>query len=112
MVKNTRFFYTHLMIEGVPNFFFTGMRVALLFGLTTLFSLIFAEAPVVETNYGPVKGFTYESEKGHKANVFLGIPFAKSPIGDLRFEVSIRPSMDGLQAYFCTSTFAFLSFRN
>ena len=42
----------------------------------------------VKTKYGDIQGFEFEAERGSEAEVFLGIPFAKPPIGELRFEVS------------------------
>ncbi|KAH7721530.1 CBN-GES-1 protein [Aphelenchoides avenae] len=45
-----------------------------------------SSTPIVETSYGTVQGF-YVEEDGFKASVFLGIPFAEPPIGNLRFEV-------------------------
>ncbi|CAI5453404.1 unnamed protein product [Caenorhabditis angaria] len=38
-------------------------------------------APIVETNYGKIEGFESDG-----AEVFLAIPYAKPPTGDLRFE--------------------------
>uniref|UniRef100_A0A7E4VXK4 COesterase domain-containing protein n=1 Tax=Panagrellus redivivus TaxID=6233 RepID=A0A7E4VXK4_PANRE len=40
----------------------------------------------VSTNYGPIKGFIHTTDTGIKANVFLGVPYAKPPVGELRFE--------------------------
>lgn len=44
--------------------------------------------PIVPTQYGEVKGFYFDSIYDVRAIIFLGIPFAKPPVGDLRFEVS------------------------
>ncbi|TKR81964.1 hypothetical protein L596_015753 [Steinernema carpocapsae] len=46
----------------------------------------FGTAKVVETLYGPVEGFEYNLSNGKSADIFLGIPFAKAPVGELRFE--------------------------
>ncbi|KAK0405794.1 hypothetical protein QR680_018199 [Steinernema hermaphroditum] len=55
--------------------------------LVALFSsAVLAASPVVETPYGPVEGFEYALEDGTTANIFLGIPYAKPPVGELRFE--------------------------
>ncbi|XP_044520075.1 liver carboxylesterase 1-like isoform X1 [Gracilinanus agilis] len=45
-----------------------------------------SSTPVVNTQYGKVQG-KYESLKGFDktVNVFLGVPFAKAPLGPLRF---------------------------
>ncbi|CAL1532703.1 unnamed protein product [Lymnaea stagnalis] len=42
------------------------------------------EAPLWETTEGPVRGFTTTTNE-KKVDVFYGIPFAKPPIGDLRY---------------------------
>uniref|UniRef100_A0A915E3G8 Carboxylesterase type B domain-containing protein n=1 Tax=Ditylenchus dipsaci TaxID=166011 RepID=A0A915E3G8_9BILA len=53
-------------------------------------SEIDAKLARVETKYGSVQGFVHEI--GHEggvtlnADIFLGIPYAKPPIGELRFE--------------------------
>ena len=42
----------------------------------------------VETEYGPIEGFVHEiPEEKVTANIFLGVPFAAPPVGDLRFRV-------------------------
>ena len=42
----------------------------------------------VDTVYGPVDGQTIALEDGTEVNSFYGIPFAKPPVGDLRWRVS------------------------
>ncbi|KAK0405788.1 hypothetical protein QR680_018195 [Steinernema hermaphroditum] len=54
--------------------------------LFVLLATTVGASPVVDTFYGPVKGFEYGMSNGDTANIFLGIPFAKPPVGDLRFE--------------------------
>ncbi|XP_043840188.1 liver carboxylesterase 1-like [Dromiciops gliroides] len=45
-----------------------------------------SSAPVVDTEYGKVQGKqVILQELGKSANVFLGLPFAKAPLGPLRF---------------------------
>ena len=41
----------------------------------------------VDTKYGAVEGKTVELHNGISINSFLGIPFAKAPVGDLRWQV-------------------------
>ncbi len=43
---------------------------------------------IVETNYGPVRGIKRTSAVGDQFFSFRGIPYAKPPIGNLRFKVS------------------------
>jgi carboxylesterase type B len=47
------------------------------------------DSPVIETNYGRVKGRTFHFGQ-HSASSFLGIPYAKPPTGELRFKVTDR----------------------
>ena len=53
------------------------------------FILIFGYTSGVDvtTKYGVVRGQTVELNTGIKINTYLGIPFAKPPIGDLRWKV-------------------------
>lgn len=46
--------------------------------------------PSVKTKYGVIEGFSVDTTLGIQADVFLGIPYAKPPIGNLRFEVSVK----------------------
>uniref|UniRef100_A0AC34QQE0 Carboxylic ester hydrolase n=2 Tax=Panagrolaimus sp. JU765 TaxID=591449 RepID=A0AC34QQE0_9BILA len=47
--------------------------------------------PTVSTKYGVVEGYGLETSFGFEADVFLGIPFAKPPTGDLRYEKPVAP---------------------
>lgn len=40
-----------------------------------------------DTSYGRLKGFTSESREGRQFYQFLGIPYSKPPVGELRFQV-------------------------
>jgi len=48
-----------------------------------------ADRPRVETSLGQVEGVWQTSGKGLKYAAFMGIPYAKPPINELRFEVKI-----------------------
>lgn len=43
--------------------------------------------PIVQTNYGQIRGRHLVLSSGKEINAFLGIPYAKPPIGHLRFKV-------------------------
>ena len=42
----------------------------------------------VETKYGPVRGTLKKDDLGTSYHAFYGIPFAKPPVGELRFKVT------------------------
>lgn len=46
------------------------------------------EEIIVKTKSGLVKGFKIASHYDYKYFNFLGIPYAKPPVGELRFKVS------------------------
>lgn len=50
-----------------------------------------AEDVIVTTKYGQVRGFPIQTTGGHKANIFLGIPYAAPPVNELRFEKPTEP---------------------
>lgn len=54
--------------------------------LLLCFQLVFSGSTVT-TNLGKIEGFEYTTSSNSKAEIYLGIPFAKPPIGELRFEV-------------------------
>lgn len=43
---------------------------------------------IVHTNSGPVRGGRHNGTKGTTYYSFLAIPYAKAPVGELRFKVS------------------------
>lgn len=46
-------------------------------------------APIVDTTEGKVRGNIRKNIDGEKFFCFLGIPYAKPPLGELRFKVKI-----------------------
>lgn len=44
-------------------------------------------APIVQTKLGKLEGFQIQLPGEKLANIFLGVPYAKSPLEQRRFEV-------------------------
>ncbi|KAE9549262.1 hypothetical protein FO519_007527 [Halicephalobus sp. NKZ332] len=61
------------------------------FLVCTLLGAVFAYDPVVETKYGTIVGSNVVVPSGQVIEFFTGIPFAKPPVGDLRFEKPVPP---------------------
>ncbi|XP_018575849.1 venom carboxylesterase-6-like isoform X2 [Anoplophora glabripennis] len=61
--------------------------------LLVLCNAIFAkEDPIVDTKYGVIKGKIICSRSGTPFYAFQGIPYAKPPVGNLRFKAPVEPS--------------------
>lgn len=58
------------------------------FSLPLILLFHFGIAITVKTRYGEIEGFAHQMKNGEEANIFLGVPYASPPIGDLRLEVS------------------------
>ncbi|CAD5223852.1 unnamed protein product [Bursaphelenchus okinawaensis] len=52
----------------------------------SLLCLYTTASPVVETKVGTIEGFEHKVINGQSVDIFLGIPYAKPPVGELRFE--------------------------
>ena len=46
-----------------------------------------ADDTLVQTTLGPVRGYADETAQGRKFFAFNALPYAKPPLGDLRFKV-------------------------
>lgn len=44
-------------------------------------------SPIVEISHGELRGTFFDNLEGNKFCAFLGIPYAKPPVGSLRFKV-------------------------
>lgn len=49
------------------------------------------DSPIVATSSGPVRGFWRDRGTPDASAAFLGIPFAKPPVGGLRFKAPVPP---------------------
>lgn len=49
---------------------------------------VVGDGPIVQTPKGPVQGVVVTTEQGREYNAFLGIPFGKPPVDELRYKVS------------------------
>lgn len=45
--------------------------------------------PIVTVSEGKLQGGSYKSFDGFQYDYFLGIPYAKPPVGNLRFKVCL-----------------------
>lgn len=67
------------------------MIVLLTVGLFMAFSsLVLSKDPIVNTNFGKVQGQDVTTRCGRQVVQFLGIPYAKPPTGNLRFQVHVN----------------------
>ena len=62
------------------------LRVLLAFCLFC--PVILAQDPEVDTSYGTVRGKAITLDDGSVINTYMAVPYAKPPVGELRFTVS------------------------
>lgn len=61
------------------------MDVLSIFAL--LIGFVFGTEKIVHLNQGQIRGSSMKSREGREFKAFQGIPYAKPPIGELRFKV-------------------------
>jgi len=66
------------------------LNILVLCSTTLLVKSINANRPLIKTDLGQLEGVWLTSAKGLKYAAFMGIPYAKPPVDDLRFEVQTR----------------------
>jgi len=57
---------------------------------TLLFEYVFCTGPLINVHEGQLKGKQFLSRNGRNFFAFQGIPYAKPPVGQLRFKVFIK----------------------
>ena len=62
--------------------------LTLVVGVTIFAVVKTVDTVEIETSQGPVKGFIDVTVNGKQFLAFKGIPYAKPPVGSLRFKVS------------------------
>jgi len=55
-----------------------------------LFEYVFCTGPLINVHEGQLKGKQFLSRNGRNFFAFQGIPYAKPPVGKLRFKVFIE----------------------
>ena len=61
--------------------------ISLLFIIVDISCNTINDGPIVEVQQGSVQGIIQYSQAGKEYYAFLGIPYGKSPIGNLRYKV-------------------------
>lgn len=72
-----------LNLMEILSFAWTGIKLA----IDERYRYFYREEIVVKTKSGLVKGFKITSDFDYSYFNFIGIPYAKPPIGELRFMV-------------------------
>jgi hypothetical protein len=72
--------------------------VELAITVTTICSVVSTELPTVTVQQGTLQGTNFKTVWGKEYLAFLGIPYAKPPVGDLRFRVSYNSSSWSIHA--------------
>lgn len=66
--------------------------VELAITILTICSVTGTELPTIALQQGTLQGINFKTVWGKEYLAFLGIPYAKPPVGDLRFRVSYNSS--------------------
>ncbi|KAE9547820.1 hypothetical protein FO519_008965 [Halicephalobus sp. NKZ332] len=69
------------------------MKTSLVSLILPTFLITVVSSKILNTRYGALTGFDYQTESGRLAEIFLGIPYARPPVNNLKFErpVAINP---------------------
>jgi hypothetical protein len=76
-------------LVGVRKYVIMATTLGFVSYVFTGFGLLTPDAPIVEISTGKVQGLARNSRDGHRYYEYLGIPYAKPPVNELRFEVTI-----------------------
>ncbi|KAH7719670.1 carboxylesterase [Aphelenchoides avenae] len=63
------------------------MALRLLLAAYSFIAVVAASSPLIDTKYGQLEGFTTKLQDSTEAAVFLGVPYAQPPVGELRLEL-------------------------
>ena len=66
--------------------------------LLSLVAAVLADEDLVELKQGRLKGHRLTTRKGREIFAFQGIPYAKPPVGNLRFKVRYTDVSDFISA--------------
>ena len=66
------------------------LLVSIILELILIGSIFATSDPRVQIKNGTLEGSFMKSRKGREFAAYIGIPYALPPLGDLRFEVSIK----------------------
>lgn len=84
----TQFILGFVTAMGLKGFVLISSLLFALLGVWVYIKFIKTEpSPVFQLKDGKVQGIRLKSREGRDFYAFYGLPFAKPPIGELRFEV-------------------------
>lgn len=66
------------------------MHYIVLVVFALFFEFVFSTGPQINVNEGQLKGKQFLSRSGRNFFAYQGIPYAKPPVGQLRFKVFIK----------------------
>jgi len=74
-------------MEGKQQHSFFGILITLALTYVYREFIVTVDGPIVNTSLGSVQSIVSKSRAGREYYEFLAIPYAKPPVGELRFEV-------------------------